>query len=168
MKLRNIAWGIPILFATSIWAQNGAPQTPAAATAGAIAASQSTAPVTRMPRPFRNRIMRSAPGTQQSASPALEARLEAMEDTLAKMHALLADMQHKAGGKGQTAAADNLRMWELLLGHLDRTFSEARMSMQRSLMYQRSMPGQNPESAPRSPFPLHAGAAVVPPASPQQ
>jgi hypothetical protein len=92
-----------------------------------------------------------------------------MQDMLTEMHAVLRQMQSKqASGKGQSAA-DNVHMWELLLGHLDKTFAEARMAaMQRSAMFQRPVGGQNPGGMPRVPAGTPIGAmAAAPPAARQ-
>ncbi len=93
-----------------------------------------------------------------AAESSLEARLEAMQDTLTKMHTLLQQMQIRAAKSKSQTDVENFQMWELLLGHLDRTLADARAAeMQRAAMFQRSMPGQ-PIGAP--------GSAAVPPSAP--
>lgn len=169
MRLRTIVLGIALLSVTAIWAQDSASQAPAAGTAPIVTDPQSAAPVNRAPIALRSRRMMPAQRRAQSADPAFEARVEELQETVAQMHALLNQMQSKAGSaKDKAATADNVRMWEILLGHLDRTLAEARAAaMQRTLMYQRAMPGQSPGGPPSSPAAVPGGAAAAPAPPPQ-
>lgn len=162
MRLRTITLGIALLSATVLWAQDTASQAPVAGSAPTL--SPGTAPVSRARNAFRNRTMMPAPRRALSADPAFAARLEDMQDTLTKLHALLKQMQSQAGSsKRQTVAAENIQMWELLLGHLDRTLAQARMTaIQRSVMDQRAPGGQNPGGTPNSNISVPRGAAAVP------
>ncbi len=93
----------------------------------------------RPPAALRNRMMPS-PAGMPAAQSSFEARLDAMQDTLTKMHALLKQMQARAAKAKSQAEVENIEMWELMLGHLDKTLAEARVSeMQRAAMFQRSM-----------------------------
>ncbi len=55
-------------------------------------------------------------------------RLRDMQDTLAKMHALLTAMQKRsAASKSESQVTkDNVAMWQLMVDHLDKTFEELR------------------------------------------
>ena len=62
-------------------------------------------------------------------------RLQELEVNVAKMHTLLNDMKAKlAASPSKNAAAeqDNIALWEIMLGHLDKTLAQARIAaMQR-------------------------------------
>ncbi len=55
-------------------------------------------------------------------------RLQEMGDTLVKMHGLLKQMQERAASSKSRAATDNLKMWELMIGDLDKSFEAARLA----------------------------------------
>lgn len=117
MRLRNAAVAIVVLAVTTVFAQGTPPS-------GTSLTRQRNAPVPR-------RGMTSADGSAATAAqtPAmLRQRMEDMQGTLAKMHAVLQQMRAKAvnGGAKDSLTTANLDMWELMLGHLDKQFEELR------------------------------------------
>lgn len=118
MRLRNAAVAIVVLAVTTVLAQG---TSPVAAPVGAPLTSQRRALAGR-------RGMSSATGMQTPAS--LRQRMEDMEGTLVKMHAVLKQMRAKAvkGGAKDPLAKANLDMWELMLGHLDKQFEELQVA----------------------------------------
>jgi hypothetical protein len=83
-----------------------------------------------------------------------------MELNVAKMHALLNDMKAKAAvdAKSSTAQKENIELWEIMLGHLDRTLAQARMAaLQRGELPRGSgkapgsMMNRQPQGAPAAP-----------------
>ncbi len=172
MKLAVITPAIALLLTTAIWAQNTAPTTSAAALA------QSAAPAARQFSRMRGRGMVTNPQVAPGADASFDGRLREMQDTLNQMHALLRDMETKASTAKttpvKTAATkssetmDNIRMWQLLLNHLDMTLAQARMTAMRRVMSQRSMPGgQIPVAAP-NPAAAVSGNSSQAPASTQK
>ncbi|MBZ5654811.1 MAG: hypothetical protein LAO56_05980 [Acidobacteriia bacterium] len=60
----------------------------------------------------------------------LRERVQDMEGTLAKMHAVLKQMRAKAASSSRDPLAKaNLDMWELLVGHLDKQLRELQVAM---------------------------------------
>ena len=114
-----------LLTATGVWAQSPAPVIAPAEKPAVVAgdANRSSRP---MPRPFPGR--RAGIPTQNQL---LERqRLQEMEATLGSMHALLKEMRDKAASKNSKdpVLKDNLRMWELMLAHLDKQLDQLRMA----------------------------------------
>jgi len=117
MRLRNAAAAIVVLAVTRVLAQGTPP-------VGTPLTGQRHGPVAR-------RGMASLDGSKATAAqtPAmLRQRMEDMQGTLAKMHAVLKQMRAKAvkGGAKDSLTTANLDMWELMLGHLDQQFEELR------------------------------------------
>jgi len=154
MRFKAIAIGLLLLVSMGAWAQDGAAP---AANPGLAA---------RMPTRSPARSVRTA-ATPEGA---FEGRLQDMQNTLRQMHALLDDMQARmrtlkvaaaSAGSAKSSGADeapimsdNLKMWQLLLDHLDSTMAQARMSAMRRSMTQRMM--SNPPSAQPNPAPSAA------------
>jgi peptidoglycan hydrolase CwlO-like protein len=100
----------------------------------------------------------------------LRERVEDMQGTLAKMHAVLKQMRAKATASSKDPLAKaNLEMWELLVAHLDKQFQELRVAMvirddmeaRRAAMYKQvDAKAETAAQAARS-----AGAGKVPPAA---
>ena len=67
--------------------------------------------------------------TSAQAATALQ-RMQGMEDTLKKMHALLKQMHARSGSSASKdpVAKANFEMWELMLGHLDKQFEQLRLA----------------------------------------
>jgi hypothetical protein len=58
-------------------------------------------------------------------------RLQEMEVSLAKMHTLLNDMKARMAANdshGTPSQRDNIELWEMMLGHLDKTLAQARLA----------------------------------------
>jgi hypothetical protein len=104
--------------------------------------AQSTSPVTRpVATPLRSQsqalaVGRGAPSvadnkTASMPTPAtLRERVEEMQGTLVKMHAVLKQMRAKATASSKDPLAKaNLEMWELLVAHLDKQLQELRVAM---------------------------------------
>jgi len=170
MKLGIITLGIVLLPAIAGWGQDGVTQAaPAARPPAAVSAKAAG----RTPGRSLARNPRMAAGADGS----FEGRLQDMQNTLTQMHALLQDMQArtragktvvaksgaaKASAAENLALADNVRMWELLLNHLDTTMAQARMTVMRRAMSQRIMPSPIPTATPNGGAPA-AGGADSPP-----
>ena len=140
MTSRSAAAAIVVLAAATVWGQSTSPF-PAAGGAGATAIH---AGATR-------RGMSPLPGSRMSSvgTAAAHQRMQDMESTLNKMHALLKQMRAQAGSrssKDQLAKA-NLDMWELMLGQLDKQFDQLRVTTlarddfdaRRAAMYKNAM-----------------------------
>jgi len=121
--VRSIQLAAVLLSIATLRAQSPASAAPRAANEGsANGAPQSLA----APTPNQD----SSPATQRMAAQ-YQQRLHEMEVSLVKMHALLNDMKTKLSpgtSKGAGAQKDNIELWEMMLGHLDRTLAQARMS----------------------------------------
>jgi hypothetical protein len=89
---------------------------------------------------MRARGMIGATTKPQNAGSSFDTRIAEMESCVTQMHAVLKQMESKtAAAKGPTATAEEIQMWKLLLGHLDRTLAAARVTeLQRSAMYQKA------------------------------
>lgn len=83
--------------------------------------------------PAGKSAMSSVAGNKAAGVPApttLRERVQDMELTLAKMHAVLKQMRAKAVSSSKDPLAKaNLDMWELLVGHLDKQLQELRVAM---------------------------------------
>jgi hypothetical protein len=157
MRVARAAAGILILTAATVWGQS---TTPVTATAG---------------RPFGSRrVMASPPGSRMTSVQTASAlkRMQAMEETLKKMRALLKQMSAKAGASGASKdpiARANLEMWQLMLGHLDAQFAELRtatlaredLNARRAAMYQQAEAKAAAEAA-RATATGTAGAGALP------
>lgn len=158
MRITRIIFAMALLGA-AVWAENAAPQTLAAPP------TQNSSAAARI-RTLRARSAATAPWKGSGAEPSLEVRVQEMQDTVAQMHVLLKEMQAKAGNAKSSTAADNVRMWELLLNHLDASLAQARMTVaMRRAMSQRAMTGQTPSGAPNGAVPA---SLPTPAPTPQQ
>jgi hypothetical protein len=125
MKVVSAVASILMLSASTLWAQNSAAR-PAgiSPSAGLGMPSRSENPMARVQTDL-----------------ALK-RMQETEDTLQKMHALLKEMNAKpaAGNSKDSFAKADLAMWELLLGHLDTQFEQARSAalMQKDIAARRA------------------------------
>lgn len=171
MKRKIIILGIVLLLAaTAVWGQEGATQ-PVPATPPP---AQSTRAAARTPGRSPARPQRMA---MAGADVSFEGRLQDMQNTLTQMHALLQDMQArtrtgqaataksgvaKASAAESAALTDNVRMWELLLNHLDTTMSQARMTAMHRSMSQRINSSQLPAAPPNGGALAPAGADSAP------
>ena len=123
MRFRSATAGIVVLAVTTVLAQQSSPIT---ATAGAPVINQQNSLA------GKGRVSSLAgPKTAGVQTPStLRERVQDMEGTLAKMHALLKQMRAKAASSSQDPFAKaNLDMWELMVGHLDKQFEELRLAM---------------------------------------
>ena len=150
MRLKAVAIGLFLLASMGAWAQDGA----APAVNPRLAARTPTRGPARSAR------------TAATPEGSFEGRLQDMQNTLRQMHALLDDMQARMRTSQVAAAStgsaksradeapimsDNMKMWQLLLDHLDSTMAQARMSAMRRSMTQRMMSGEpsaRPNPAP--------------------
>lgn len=117
MRVSSAAASILILWAATVWAQSTSPVT-ASADNRRAAGSRMV-----MAGPPQNKL------TSVQSATALE-RMQEMESTLKKMHALLLQMRGKTGSgdSKDPFAKANLEMWQLMLGHLDKQFDQLRMA----------------------------------------
>jgi hypothetical protein len=88
----------------------------------------------RAPKPFNavnTAAAISARGTGAEATPlTMRERVQDMQGTLAKMHAVLDQMKAKAALNSRDPLAKaNLDMWELMVGHLDSELKDLRVAM---------------------------------------
>jgi len=77
-------------------------------------------------------------------------RLQEMEVSLAKMHTLLNDMKARLAADHSRSSAsekDNIELWEMMLGHLDKTLAQARLAA-----VQRGALSGGPASKKRTPM----------------
>lgn len=136
MTFRTVALLIVLCSMSTVWAQSGGAQ-PAP---GTPLQPGATGPA-MLPR-MRPHMPENRKSTSGQAS--FDERLQDMQETLVKMHALLKQMQSTATAGKDQMVTDNLHMWELLLDHLDRSLMRARVSKaEREAMYQRSTAGRN-------------------------
>ncbi len=107
MMFRTAAVALVILGGTTMWAQAGPSSS---ARSRSVVAKSNVAG-----------LMENA-----HAQTATHQRVEEMRNTLAKMHALLKQMQAKtaASGSKDSAAKANLEMWTLMLSDLDKQFEQ--------------------------------------------
>ncbi len=120
MKFRTVAATAVLLWAATIWAQRPV----------------SAAPALRR-TPGRRVSVEAMTGDRDAnwarmQSQEAQRRVQDMQATLTKMHALLKQMETRlAASKSPTEAAkDNVQMWTLMLGDLDRSFEELRSATQ--------------------------------------
>jgi len=155
MRTKTTAVVLILLAAAAFGEQPGAAQDGPGTTSAALAA--------RVPTRSNPRARAAA-----NADTSFDGRLQDMQNTLRQMHVLLEDMQNRMRPKAapaKTVAAksepgqdliltDNLRMWQLLLNHLDSTMAQARISAIRRGAAQRIVP-----QAPAAPMPTAADSA---------
>lgn len=129
MRVRNAAAAILVLSVATVWAQ-------------------STSPAVRLGSravPVQATVGNKVAGAQ--TPDALRQRMQDMESTLNKMHAVLKQMRARAASRKDQATRDNLEMWELMVGQLDKQFDQLRVATltredleaRRAAMYQQAM-----------------------------
>ena len=108
---------IVVLAAATVWAQSTSP----ASALNPAFAGRSRAGAARRPS-IENKV-----GSAGTAA-ALHQRMDDMQSTLNKMHALLKHMRAKAASSSSkdSLAKANLDMWELMVGELDKQFDQLR------------------------------------------
>jgi hypothetical protein len=122
MMFRNATAAIAVLAASTLMAQQTPPST-----------RTPDKPIARQWRPVTGKegttAMAESARTAAQANAAMQQRLQDMQGTLVKMHALLNQLRARAGKSGaQDALAQaNLDMWELMVGHLDKQFEQLRL-----------------------------------------
>jgi hypothetical protein len=120
MKLPSTAALTIVLSATAVWAQ----------TQTSVASSDRSLP-TREPVGIATA---SAGGNENAsavrAQAALHQRVQDLENTLTKMHALLKQMRTRteASAAKDPMAKTNLELWELMLGTLDNQFEQLKIA----------------------------------------
>ncbi|HKU24533.1 MAG TPA: hypothetical protein VJQ54_03620 [Candidatus Sulfotelmatobacter sp.] len=139
MSLRNAAAAMLVLAVTTVFAQESAP----------ISAPAARPQSTTRPMPTRrwgkgvNESNHAGPVTQ----PSLQARMQDLQGTLEKMHAVLKQMQAKAGVNAKDPLLKaNREMWELMVGQLDKQLADlkeaeanrADMEVRRAAMYKQA------------------------------
>jgi hypothetical protein len=95
-------------------------------------------------------------------------QMQELEATVSKMQALLKEMQTKAVSSKSTATQENLRMWELLVGHLNDTLTRSRLQVaqraelmaRRNYMYKQAE--ANSDAAPARAAKESTGATLAP------
>jgi hypothetical protein len=99
------------------------------------------------------RAAQQAAAAAQSAEGAREQRLQEMSSLVEQMHTVLNEMQSRAAGAPaeDKNAADNVKMWQLLLAHLDRMLAQAQ-----------GAPAAGPKSAGGEPFSRYARHRFAP------
>ena len=146
MRIKNTVAAMVVFSAFSLLAQN----------------PPSTAPMASVPGGMPTMPARRAGasrGPRKAAFPTSEAmasqQIKELEETVGQMKVLLKEMQSKAkASKNQTAIA-NMRMWELLVGHLDRTLVQTRllvaeradMTARRQALYRQAQAKADAEAA---------------------
>ena len=118
MTFRSTVAAIVVLAAATVWAQSTPPATaPDGAFPGSLPAGGAT-------RRWRSHSPTNT--TSTAGNTAFRQRLQDMESTLGKMHALLKEMRAKtsASKSRDPLAKANLDMWELMLGDLDKQFEQ--------------------------------------------
>jgi hypothetical protein len=122
MMFRNVAPAIVVLAVTTVFAQAVSPiSTPG----GAALLSRGR------PMPGRRGMSTPSAGGQNTiTNPAtMRQRMQDMEGTLAKMHAVLKQMRAKAASNSKDPLVKaNLDMWELMVGHLDKQLKELQVA----------------------------------------
>jgi len=172
MTFRNTAAAIVVLAATTAWAQSTAPAAPSSHPRRVVAES--------------NVVGLSDNTRAQSAT---RQRVEDMGSTLAKMHAVLKEMQAKtsASSTKDPLIKANLEMWGLMLQDLDKQFEQLKLASRaredlearRAAMYKQAearaaLAARNPQgpgslpaaTADHGPATSPAGANAAAPATP--
>jgi hypothetical protein len=123
MKFGNVTAAVVVLAVTTALAQRS---TPVTATVGGPVISQRNSLAGGMGT--SSLAGNKKAGVQTPAT--LGERVQDMEGTLAKMHAVLRQMRTKSALSSKDPLAKaNLDMWELMVGHLDRQLQELRVAM---------------------------------------
>jgi hypothetical protein len=122
MTFRTASAVMVVFLATAVWAQSTSPVT-------APAGGRQPVPRTR---PMLPAAQSQTNGVQVPSTP--RQRVQAMEETLTRMHGLLKQMRAKAASSGSRdpLAKANLDMWELMLGQLDQQFDQLRIATLRA------------------------------------
>jgi paraquat-inducible protein B len=118
MRIKNTAVAIVILSAASLFAQSVPSPAPTASVPGGM-------PTMPMSRAGARRGLQRA--TMPTAGAMASQQMKELEDTVNKMQALLKQMQTIAAKSKSRATQDDLRMWELLVGHLNQTLAQDRL-----------------------------------------
>ena len=148
---------IVVLAAATVWAQSASP-------ASALNfAGRSRAGAARRPS------IENKAGSAGTAA-ALHQRMDDMQSTLNKMHALLKHMRAKAASSSSkdSLAKANLDMWELMVGELDKQFDQMRsttlaredLDARRAAMYKQA--SDNADAAAQRARALAASQALAP------
>jgi hypothetical protein len=122
MKSVNLKMLVVLLCVASMRAQNPGSVAQPAANQDPRAVAPQTAPAPISPNNDPAVAMQRMASMHQQ-------RLQEMEISLGKMHSLLNDMKTRlAADKSANTAAqkDNIQLWEMMLGHLDKTLAQAR------------------------------------------
>jgi len=121
MTFRNAVAALVVLAAATVWAQSTPP----------VTAPEGAAPAGVHASAARRGPSRSPANGNITGTAELRQRMEDMESTVNKMHALLKQMRAKAGpsrSKDPLVKA-NLEMWELMLGDLDKQLDQLRTTL---------------------------------------
>jgi hypothetical protein len=121
MTFRTASAVLVVFLATAVWAQSTAPVTVPAGGRQPVARTRPMLPAQSQTN-----------GVEVPATP--RQRVQAMEETLTRMHGLLKQMRAKAASSGSRdpLAKANLDMWELMLGQLDQQFDQLRIATLRA------------------------------------
>lgn len=104
----------------------------AASTAGVQAQNVSHLAANKAPaRPFNPmQAAASRRAASETAPPTMRERVQDMQGTLAKMHAVLDQMRAKSAVTSKDPLAKaNLDMWELMVSHMDSELKDLRLAM---------------------------------------
>jgi multidrug resistance efflux pump len=146
MRIKNTVAAILISSVVSLFAQNAPSTAPTASVPGGMPTM-----------PMRRAGAGRAP--KRAAFPTAEAmasqQMKELEETVSQMQAMLKQMQAKAASSKSRDTQDNLRMWEVLVGHLDHTLAQARllaaeradMTARRQALYQQAQAKADAEAA---------------------
>ncbi len=105
------------------------------ASAGVQAQNGSSLVASGIPhRQFRSMQTAASPSASRASAepegPTMKERVQSIEGTLGKMHAVLDRMRSRAGAVSKDPLAKaNLDMWQLMVAHLDDELKELRVSM---------------------------------------
>ena len=123
MKLRSAAVTMVVLAATTVWSQSTQPSTSAVGTPVPLRGTRSFGSRGAMPR-------MAAAGSSGAQTVTPHQRVQDMEGTLVGMHTLLKQMRAKAANSPKDPLIkENLEMWELLVGHLDKQLLDLRVAV---------------------------------------
>jgi hypothetical protein len=119
MMFRSAIAALVVLVAITGFAQGASPNPSAA-----------TPPKSQAQSPASKSAATSLVANKARVAASLRDRVNDMEATLAKMHAVLKQMRTKAAANGKDSLAQaNLEMWQLMVDHLDKQFQELRTAM---------------------------------------
>ncbi len=122
MKINSAMAITLVLAAATVWAQNTTPVTP------------QSDPVMSGRHPMSTRSMPYSATSKMGSGPTattVRQREQDLEDTVNKMQAVLKQMHARAAASNSKdrVTKENLEMWDLMVGHLEKNLGELRLAM---------------------------------------